>query len=294
MREIRKVKYKNIDFKKYDNCISKSQHPLIYANSWFLDIVTKENWDVLVYEDYSAVMPIPYARLKRYFWQKRIAPPPFCQQLGWFYSKNIPLDLLTEVEQGFINYLLDLKPYAYLLNATNKPENKSFRQRNNFVLSLNNSLDDIRKGYSTNLKRNIKKAEKAELQVNSSTNIDEFIDFFQKNNPVKLNSSHKKIAKNLIKHTIENDLGEIWTCQNSVGKDLCKVFFLHDYHRWIYLLSATNLDGKKFAAMPFMLNELIKSKQQTQEVLDFEGSEIEGIARFFRGFGAENKKYNTI
>ena len=62
---IRYLTENEIDFKKYDQCIANALNSRIYAYSWYLDIVADKNWDVLVLNDYEAVMPMP--KRKRYF-----------------------------------------------------------------------------------------------------------------------------------------------------------------------------------------------------------------------------------
>jgi len=44
-------------------------------------------------------------------------------------------------------------------------------------------------------------------------------------------------------------------------------------------------------SMFLMFNELISEYAGTDKVLDFEGSEIPGVARFFKGFGAVKQHY---
>ena len=44
---IKYVRRKDLDIKKYNNCIEKSIQSRIYAFSWYLDVVA-ENWSVLV------------------------------------------------------------------------------------------------------------------------------------------------------------------------------------------------------------------------------------------------------
>jgi hypothetical protein len=44
---------------KYDTCMAQSLNSRIYAFSWYLDAVA-DHWDVLVYGDYEAVMPLPW------------------------------------------------------------------------------------------------------------------------------------------------------------------------------------------------------------------------------------------
>jgi len=74
------IQYRNINFHKWDECVSRSLNGLVYAYSWYLDIVAGE-WDALVADDYSIIFPlvkgskygIPY-----------LYQPYFTQQLGVF------------------------------------------------------------------------------------------------------------------------------------------------------------------------------------------------------------------
>ena len=74
---IQYLKNNEIDIEKYDNCIKSSLNSRIYAFSWYLNIVA-DNWDVLVLNDYEAVMPLPFLKRKRNgtYWSY-FAPSPF-------------------------------------------------------------------------------------------------------------------------------------------------------------------------------------------------------------------------
>ena len=53
------VKRDDIDTAKWDSCIARSVNGIVYAYSWYLDIVA-ENWDALIGDDYQAVFPLPH------------------------------------------------------------------------------------------------------------------------------------------------------------------------------------------------------------------------------------------
>lgn len=59
---IRKVNYSNIDFEKYDSCIENSVQKNFYARREILDFLC-EAWELLVFGDYIAVMPIPIKKI---------------------------------------------------------------------------------------------------------------------------------------------------------------------------------------------------------------------------------------
>ena len=69
---------------------------------------------------------------------------------------------------------------------------------------------------------------------------------------------------------------------------------LHSGNRLIYLLPFSTRKGKEYSAMFFLVNELIKGNAGKELFLDFEGSKIEGVYRFYKGFGAGLRSYYTI
>jgi len=57
---IRRLKYHEIDFNKYSSCLENSFQRKYSAARLFLDITSDKKWELLVYKDYEAVMPVPY------------------------------------------------------------------------------------------------------------------------------------------------------------------------------------------------------------------------------------------
>ncbi len=82
------ISHKDINKGKWDECIAHSENSLVYAMSWFLDVVSPK-WDALIYGDYEAVMPLPV--VKRGI--KYISQPVFTQQLGVFAPKLGGVDI---------------------------------------------------------------------------------------------------------------------------------------------------------------------------------------------------------
>jgi GR25 family glycosyltransferase involved in LPS biosynthesis len=78
---IRRLKYNEIDFEKYAACLENSEQRKYSASKTFLDVTTNKQWDILVYNDYEAVMPVPFIFKKGV---KVVHNPLICQQLGVF------------------------------------------------------------------------------------------------------------------------------------------------------------------------------------------------------------------
>ena len=78
------VKREDLEVAKYNDCIENSIQSRIYAFSWYLDIVA-DNWDVLVLNDYEAVMPVPF---RRKFGVNYVYPPFWLLELRSFCKKE--------------------------------------------------------------------------------------------------------------------------------------------------------------------------------------------------------------
>jgi hypothetical protein len=285
---VRYLSHAEIDQAKWDLCIEQAPNGLVYAYSWYLNIASP-NWEALILDDYLAVMPLTAHR--KYFIHY-LSQPYFTQQLGVFAKHGLSQDLLQ-------NFLLAIpKKFKFIdiqLNEQNQvlhPKLK-LRKRRNYVLDLAKSYEKIAKEYSTQNKRNLKKAKKFELQI-QSIGISETILFYK---------LHKAVSTKGVKESDYERLQQLMDKATEQQKILCKgVFdksgellaagaFLAHKNRIIFLLGNGSELGREKGAMTYLMDNIIFLFAEHRMVLDFEGSEIEGIARFFKSFGAEKRNY---
>ncbi len=283
---IQHLKRNQINIKKYDACIESSINSLIYAYSWYLDIVA-DNWDVLVLGDYEAVMPIPFMRSKRNLFLKKIIQPPFCQQLGIFNTRQLTkLELIDLLEKFKL-----LNPINYNFNSDNHFKKfLKLTKRVNFELNLNLNFVDIKKNYSKNLIRNIKKSSKNNLLLVNNISISDIILMKKENKKHSISCKQFKIMKKLLTELSNRNYGRIYGVkieETLIGS----AFIVKTNLRIIHLLSAVNQVGKDKNAIPHLFNELIKDNSSNKMIFDFEGSMIPNIARFFSSFGAKQNYY---
>ena len=81
---IKYFQHSEIDKAKWDAYIEKSSNVMLYAYSWYLDIVSP-NWVALIKGDYKVVFPLP---AKKKLGVSYISQPLFTQQLGLFSYDN--------------------------------------------------------------------------------------------------------------------------------------------------------------------------------------------------------------
>ena len=172
---IKYLKNHEIDREKWDKCISSSPNSIIYAYSWYLDIVA-QNWEALVEDDYVSVFPLP---IKRKFGIKYSVQPHWTQQLGLFSSNSINTEKLNEflraIPKSFLFYQINLNSF---LKVEPTSELKII-QNNNFCLDLIYSYDVLYSAFSKNLKRNLNNP-KAKVEIFKTAKVEDIVELFKK------------------------------------------------------------------------------------------------------------------
>jgi hypothetical protein len=287
---IRYIKRKEIDAQKWDACIEKSLNALVYGYSWYLDCVA-ENWDALVEDDYSSVFPLPW---KQKYGIKYIYQPFFCQQLGVFSRRAINQDLLNQFIKAVpLKFcLIDLN-----INGANIFETKPLKAKKNYLLKLNESYDALFENYEQNNKKNIVKARKNGLSLTKKITNEDLITHFK--------GAYGKFYRQIRESDYDRLMRLIAVGQSLkkvrltgvIDKDgnLCaSALFIHANKRYHYLFGAPTEKGRESRAIYFLLDEFIKEKSNSDQILDFEGSEIPNVEYFYKNFGAAPEYYFNL
>ena len=286
---IQYLKHAEIDKKKWDNCIEQAPNGLIYAYSWYLDVVSP-GWDALVEGDYESVMPLTH-RKKLCF--NYLYQPNFCQQLGIFSIESARHNLV----ERFIESLPKKFQFVEVqLNESNQTEayENLLSQKKTYILDLNKNYTSIKASYSQNHKRNIKKAYQNNFKLTSGLSAKEIVDFKRKNPVNDLKEFQYKQLEDLVKISFKKKIGKSLEIFDPNGEILAVAFFIFHKKRVYYILSATNETGKKGGAMFLIVDYFLQKYAGNPWILDFEGSQIPGLARFYSGFGATPRYYSKI
>ena len=277
--KIKSLKNNQIDYKKWDECIAKSKNRLVYPYSWYLDVVSP-GWEALILGDYEYIMPLT---VKNKLGINYLVQPILTQQLGVYSPQNIDAKIMKKFRRNifFLSYEINLNYGNYEPGLLISP---------NYVLKLDSSYDEIFGNYSDNTKRNLQSAYKCSLQIKEIEDSIDFIDFiFSVNKNYRL--AHKIMATELIEVALLNNKIVLYGVYNIQNQLITALGLLKDDRRLTYLMPASNEQGKAMRAMFFLIDQIIRKYTGTGMTLDFEGSQIPGIARFYRGFGASNEPY---
>jgi hypothetical protein len=291
---IKYLKHSEIDKQAWDETIAGSSHGLVYAFSWYLDIVSP-GWDALTEGNYNAVFPLT-KRKKAGF--NYLYQPFFTQQLGLFSIQSPPDEL-------YLKEFLDAIPCSFRLieiqlNTANKFSSSTgfnLYQRKTHLLDLSDGYQKIHSSYSENLRRNIKKFEKSKCTVSTGGNVHEIISLFRSNrgeNISTLRSTDYEIFEKLMAAANERNLLETITVKNESDDLIAGALFLKSVHSYIFIFSATSEEGKKNGSMSCIIDSFIKSRCNSNGALDFEGSMDENLSRFYKSFGSQEIVYLQI
>lgn len=289
---IRYLEHSKINKQAWDNCIQQSFNGIIYAYSWYLDVVCP-NWEALVEDEYKSIMPLTKAVKYKFHY---LYQPFFTQQLGVF-----SVDKLSEEK---INSFLQFIPEKYKfieinLNTYNKFSSSNFEIKTSitYEMDLIKAYQNHYFQYSENLCRNLKKAEKQKLEISKEASAREIINMFRQNRGRgidTLKSKHYEILEHLIHDAIGRGRGQIWGVKTRESKLCAGAFFVESNGKVIFLFSASNSHAKINGAMAFLIDRFIFENAQRNLVLDFEGSNDIGLGRFYNSFGAKKCLYLQI
>lgn len=290
--EIRFVPNKDIDRAKWDRCIANSPFGIVYAYSWYLDRICLK-WDALILGDYQFVMPL--ANNKKYG-ISYVYQPYFTQQLGVFSS----LPVKSEIIDRFLNAIpkhFRLTDMNLNLGNTTQPENFRVKHNTTYHLSLQPDYTEIRAANNSNTSRNIQKAIQNKVSISQISDIPAFISFTRTNLKEKspeIKSRHYSALQEVISYALSNGSGEIYVALNEDNKLLASVFFVKSNQTSIYLSASSNVEGIEKSAMFLLIDTFIQKNAGSMMTLDFEGSNIPGVARFYAGFGGSPKTYFSL
>jgi len=288
---IRYLENADIDKVKWDAAIDAAPNGMVYAKSWFLDIVSP-GWQALIEEDYKSVFPITYRKKFgiSYFYQ-----PFFTQQLGVFSDSQITSGT---VEKFLVSIPATFRLIEIQLNHSNKITKSDFSVSDRFThhLDLGKPYEAIQKNYSENLKRNLKRAQQNNLTVTIDFSTKDLIELFKKNRGHDVETLKEKdylIFEKLVETAHSKGLINKYGIKFN-GALEAGAIFLKSNHEYIFLFSATGKDAKETGAITFLIDHFIKSRAGEKKMLDFEGSMDPGLARFYKSFGSDEVVYLQI
>lgn len=267
--------------KKWDKKVDELSHPRIYMYSWYLNAIGKA-YSFVYDEKNDTLLPVFHNRkkiLKQHYM-------PFFAREFQFVGKGDPEKMINFLHKKFkwsaANYHLSeeymgkLKHYQYL--------------------KLDQPYDRLYANFSKNAKRKISKIKATEISLSFNISPEKVSEQFEANAAKKIKEIKPKNIQKLL-HLMQTALKfeKGFTCGVYLKEKLiASAFFLDDADHIIYLKGSSTEEGRNLGAMYFMFDAIIEQFSLKKEALDFGGSDIENVAKFYKRFGAENRQYLHI
>ena len=281
-----------IDKRRWDDCIAKSFNGSVYAWSWYLDIVHPD-WEALIENDYERVMPLTPSRkfLLSYMFQ-----PFFVQQLGVYSQSTLSAD---DVERFVRAIPAKYKIVRYRLNEFNKVDYELgiYEPHRNVVLDLIYDYQSLCNNYNNNTKRNLIKANSAGLTIDKDVKAETIIKLFAENRGRDVEHWKEKEYKrllDLVDTAIYHECCFVCGVNDIEGRTIAGGIFMCSHDRIIFLFSGSDESYKNKHALTFMLDNMIREFSESKYIFDFEGSDNDGLFRFYKGFGGKEVYYPEV
>jgi len=280
-----------IDRAAYDACVESAPNGWVYGLSWWLDVVSP-GWEVLVLDDYRAVLPLP---VKRRYGVRFIDQPVFCQQLG-LYSKT-PLTDAERTPFGqtlqhsfplMTRFCLEKKPFVGLIRA---------KTRHTHLLDLNQPYEILRADYTRDRLQNLKCAEVIGWEIQPSHDIRPLIDWFRRFHAQNIRGGVApgayRTLENLFHEAERRGLSTLWYALKN-GQPEAGAWFVTHKNRVFYLFNAATPAGRRGNARTLLLDAFFRENAGQHLIFDFESPEVPTIAGFYESFGAKPEPYVSL
>jgi hypothetical protein len=280
----------------------------IFSRDWWLDSVCGEhNWDVCLVEKSGVVLAsMPYYIRNRCGFTL-LDLPEFTQTLGpWIRPSEAKYCKVLDRQKDLMNELIEQLPNFDFFTQNWHYSNTNWlpfywngfeqKTRYTYVLPDLTDIDFIWKGLQKNIRQGIRKAEKLNLIARDDLTIHDFIKLHQmtfSRQGMKYPYSEDLIVR-LHSACQKHECCRILIAEDADGKHHAGEFIVWDENSAYALMGGANPDLRNSGATSFLLWDSIKHASTVTKCFDFEGSMIESVERFFRGFGAIQTPYFSV
>jgi len=277
----------------------------IFCQPWWLDAVAENRWDkVEIKKGDQLVARLPYA------WsngrREELVMPQLTQILGpWVDVGNGKLcsqlarhkDLMQELIAGLPAFNLFQQNFHYSIDNWLPWYWKKFQQTTRYTYVLEDLSDSeaIWNGFASNIKSDVRKAKK-QVEIETPDSAD---DFFELNEMVFQRQSQSVPYKRSFLEKLDDACSQrgrrkIFLARGLDGQPHAACYIVWDSESAYYLLGGGHPELRRSGATSLCVWEAIQFAACVTKKFDFEGSMVEPIERFFRGFGATPKPYFRI
>jgi hypothetical protein len=278
----------------------------VFEQPWWLEAVAPGRWEaVVVRRDGDVVARLPYAKRRR-FGLTMIVQPPYTQTLGPWLAPSPGKDarrvdvqkrLLTELIEGlppFDHFRMNLSPtitnwlpfYWAGFQAT---------VRYTYRLDDLTDLDRIRSDFQEHVRHAIKKAEST-IAVDHDFPLERLLQLDAETYARQGLSppTPPDLVRRLDAACSARGARRIMGAVDAAGRTHAALFMVWDERTLYTLINARDPEFRSSGANTLLYWEAIRLASEVSHAFDFEGSMIESIEHFVRGFGGRQTPFFTV
>jgi len=291
--------------KKLKNFISQSPQGTIFTTPEWLEAVAPGKWQYLTVESGDSIkicMPIILSK-KLGFTQCNM--PPFTQSLGILFPprEGKYAEIITRDTNTTFELISKIPNYSYFSQRLHPSltnwlpfywSGYSQSTRYTYIIEDLQDIDNVWKEFRSNIRQEIRKA-------NKSIVIDQNEDFDALKYCIKRTYDRQektgfdfRSLERIFMTCKKLNCGKIFLAKNKEN-DICgAIYLVWDEKSAYYIAGGSPEKVRTSGAMPLLLWEAIKFSSSVTQQFNFEGSMIQSIERFFRGFGGRQVPYLEI
>lgn len=283
----------------------------VFCSPWWLDATAGEgNWGQCeVKQNNQRIALMPWSMRKNRYGLKIISQPALTQVLGPLISElpnNAKYATRLAREKDLMEALIDQLPDYQVFRQNFAPEItnwlpfywKGFQQTTRYTYRLANLGDPevVWSGFQDKIRTDIRKAKKLGVVVQQCSDIDSFLDVNEltfRRQGIKLPYG-RSYVKRLFAACQASEAGTIFLARGRDGRVHAGNLLVWNEHCAYYLMGGGDPELRNSGATSLAMWHAIQFAATVSQVFDFEGSMIEPVERFFRGFGAMQIPYFAI
>ena len=291
---------------RYRDLCSASPDIPLFQQAWWLDATCgPDGWGVsLSLSDDKIVGALPFADTRRLGF-RILTQPALTQFLGpWVAPTPAKTAERLSREKDIMGELIDqLPPHAHFSQAWSTGVTNwlpfywaGFRQTTRYTYAIDNLTDEeaIWSKFQTKIRGDIRKAEARNgIHLREDPALDDFIAVNDKTfaRQGKLPPYSKAYLNKIDQACLTRGQRKIFLAQDADGRVHAGAYLVWDSKRAYYLAGGGDPELRNSGATSYCLWQAIRFAATVSTTFDFEGSMMEPVERFFRGFGAELTPY---
>ncbi|RFP66536.1 GNAT family N-acetyltransferase [Hymenobacter lapidiphilus] len=294
---------------QWDALITADPNGLIYALSWYLDIVSP-GWAALVKHDaqgrYVAGLPLP---VHSKFGFRFLRQPVFTQQLGLF-SQEAPtpadwqqIGALLQREFRFITRYAFNTANTGLLSA-DAPVLADFgaTTRHTYYIDLRPDYPQLAAGYHASRRRQLRQAQPHGLRVEAVAGpeaLETMIRLFAENTAANIagllgEAYEYPLLRALYAAAHQHGMAELWQARTPAGEVVAAVLLWKFNGQLIYLFNSSSRLGKEQRAISVIVDALLQRYAGQPLRFDFESPQVPSLDRFYASFGSTETPFLSV